>query len=288
MRGVVLLLQKRNEDAAKEFRRALELRPNYVTPRFYLAAIARSKGDHSEAAREYKALADAAPGIPAGYLGQAEAHMMLRNPSEAFRVLQAWKAVPRSGSLPYHVIANVYIAQKEPAKAIQELQAAVAKYPSDTASLTYLGDAYLALKDTQKAIDSYRLAIKADARNAVATNNLAWVLMDGARDATALNESLNLAEAAVKLEPTYVDALDTLGWVHYRRADYAKSIAALNQARKLAPNRMDVAAHLGLAYAKAGQKPQALTELRAALASKATIANRAELERTVKELASAP
>ena len=69
MRGVVLLLQKRNEDAAKEFRRALELRPNYVTPRFYLAAIARSKGDHSEAAREYKALADAAPGIPAGYLG---------------------------------------------------------------------------------------------------------------------------------------------------------------------------------------------------------------------------
>jgi len=288
MRGVVLLLQKRDEDAAKEFRRALELRPNYVTPRFYLAAIARSKGDHSEAAREYKALADAAPGIPAGYLGQAEAHMMLRNPSEAFRVLQAWKAVPRSGSLPYHVIANVYIAQKEPAKAIQELQAAVAKYPSDTASLTYLGDAYLALKDTQKAIDSYRLAIKADARNAVATNNLAWVLMDGARDAPALNESLNLAEAAVKLEPTYVDALDTLGWVHYRLADYAKSVAVLSKARKLAPNRMDIAAHLGLAYAKAGQKPQALTELRAALASKATIANRAELERTVKELASVP
>ena len=142
-------------------------------------------------------------------------------------------------------------------------------------------------KDTQKAMDSYRVAIKTDARNAVATNNLAWLLMEQARDAAALNESLILAEAAVKLEPTYVDALDTLGWVHYQRADYAKSIAALSKARKLAPNRLDVAAHLGLAYAKAGQKPEALTELRAALASKATIANRAELERTVKELASA-
>ena len=48
--------------------------------------------------------------------------MMRRNPPEAFRVLKAWKANPRSGSLPYQVIANVYIAQKEPAKAIQELQ----------------------------------------------------------------------------------------------------------------------------------------------------------------------
>ena len=286
MRGVVLLLQKRNEDAAKEFRRALELRPNYVTPRFYLAAIARSKGDHAEAAREYKALADAAPRIPAGYLGQAEAYMMLRNQPEAFRILQAWKSVPQSGPLPYQVIANVYVAQKEPAKAVQELQSAVAKYPTDTGSLTYLGDAYLATKDTTNAMVSYRLAIKADARNAVATNNLAWLLMERARSASELNESLSLAEAAVKIEPNYVDALDTLGSVHYRRADYAKSIAELSKARKLAPARMDIAAHLGLAYAKAGSKPQALTELRAALASKAPIANRAELERVVKELGS--
>jgi tetratricopeptide (TPR) repeat protein len=286
MRGVVLLLQKRNEEAAKAFRRALELRPNYVTPRFYLAAIARSKGDHAEAAREYKALADAAPRIPAGYLGQAEAYMMLRNPAEAFRILQAWKSVPQSGPLPYQVIANVYLAQKEQAKALQELQAAVAKYPSDTGSLTYLGDAYLATKDTTKAMASYRLAIKADARNAVATNNLAWLLMERAQSASELGESLSLAEAAVKIEPNYVDALDTLGLVHYRRADYAKAIAELSKARKLAPTRMDIAAHLGLAYAKAGSKPQALTELRAALASKTPIANRAELERVVKELGS--
>lgn len=287
MRGVVLLLQKRNEDAARAFRRALELRPTYVTPRFYLAAIARSKGDHAEAAREYKALADAAPRISAGYLGQAEAYMMLRNPSEAFRILQAWKSVPQSGLLPYQVIANVYLAQKDPAKAIEELKSALSKNPNDTATLTYMGDAFVASKDTKRAMEAYRLAVNADARNAVATNNLAWLLVDQAGDALALNESLKLAETAVKLEPTYVDALDTLGWVHYRRADYVKSVEALSKARKLAPNRMDIAAHLGLAYAKAGQKSQALAELRAALASKTPVANRAEVERVAKELGAA-
>jgi Tfp pilus assembly protein PilF len=287
MQGVVLLLQKRPDEASAAFRRALELRPGYITPRFYLAAIARSKGDYAAAAREYQALTVAAPALPSGYLGEAEAQMMLRNPSEAFRVLGQWKTVPGSGSMPYHVISNIYLAQKEPAKAIQELQAANAKFPSDTATLTYMGDAYLASQDKRKAMESYRLAVKAEARNAVASNNLAWLLMEEARDTAGLNEALALAEAAVKQEPAYVDALDTLGWIQYRRADYAKSVAALSTARKLAPARMDIAAHLGLAYAKAGSHAQALTELRAALASKSPIPNRPELERVVKELSAA-
>jgi hypothetical protein len=50
---------------------------------------------------------------------------------------------------------------------------------------------------------------------------------------------------------------------------------------------MDIAAHLGLAHAKAGSRAQALTELRAALASKTPLPNRAELERVVGELSSA-
>ena len=287
MRGVVLLLQKRTDEAASAFKRALELRPTYVTPRFYLGAIARSKGDHAGAAREYKALTVAAPRLPAGYLGQAEAYMMQRNAPAAFQVLNEWKAVPGSGVTPYQVIANLYLSQNDPAKAIQELKSALSKSPNDTATFTYMGDAFVASKDTKRAMEAYRLAVNADARNAVAANNLAWLLMDQASDALALNESLKLAETAVKLEPTYVDALDTLGWVHYRRADYVKSVEALSKARKLAPNRMDIAAHLGLAYAKAGQKSQALAELRAALASKTPIANRAELERVAKELGGA-
>lgn len=284
MKGVVLLLQKRPDEARTAFLRSIQLRPNLVTPRFYLGAIARGKGDYAEAAAQYKALTQTAPGVAAGYLGQAEAQVMLRNIPEAFRILQSWKAVPGSGSTPYHVIANVYLAQREHLKATQELRHALAKDPGNSATLTYLGDAQLAGKDTAHAIESYRLAIKADTKNAVAHNNLAWVLAEQGADST---EALRLAEAATTLEPAYEDAHDTLGWVLYKRGEYAKAVNALSKARKLAPNRMDIAAHLGLAYAKAGSRAQALTELRAALASKTPLPNRAELERVVGELSSA-
>ena len=284
MRGVVLLLQKRPDEARAAFVRAIELRPSLVIPRFYLGAIARGKGDYAEAAAQYKALTQTAPSVAAGYLGQAEAQVMLRNIPDAFQILQSWKSVPGSGSTPYHVIANVYLAQKEHLKAAQELRLALNRDPGNSVTLTYLGDAQLAGNDTANAIESYRLAIKADAKNAVAHNNLAWVLTERRTDST---EALRLAEAATTLEPAYEDAHDTLGWVLYKRGEYEKAVSALSKARKLAPNRMDIAAHLGLAYAKAGSRVQALTELRAALASKTPLPNRAELERVVGELSSA-
>jgi len=283
MRGVILLLQKRPDEARAAFQHAIDLQPLYVTPRFYLAVIARSKGDYAGAAAEYKALTRVAPDAAAGYIGQAEAQMMLRNVPEAFRILQSWKTVPGAGAAPSYVIANVHLSRKEPAEAIRELNEVLAKNPGDSMALTYLGDANAVAGDRAKAIDSYRAALKADANNPVANNNLAWLLAEQGKE---LDEALRLAQAATTLDPNYLDAFDTLGWVRYTRGEYANAVSVLTKAAKLGPDRMDIAAHLGLSLAKTGSKAQALTELRRALASRADLPNRAELQRVVNELSS--
>ena len=283
MKGVVLLLQRRPEEAAPALRRAVELKPGYATPRFYLAMIARSKGDFAAAATEYQALAQAAPSLPAGYLGQAEALMMLRREPEAFRVLETWKAVPGSGPTPSYVIANIRMARGEPAEAIRELKAVIARSPGDAVVLTLLGDAYLAAGDESHAVENFRAALKVDEGNPVANNNLAWVLAEQGKD---LDEALRLAKAACRRDPGYVDALDTLGWIHFRRGEYAEASATLSRASALAPDRLDIAAHLGLAYAKTGSTARALKELRRALAAPTPLPNRAELQRVVAELSS--
>jgi len=87
-----------------------------------------------------------------------------------------------------------------------------------------------------------------------------------------------------KAQPGYVDGQDTLGWVHYKRAEYAPAIAAFSRAKTLAPARGDIAAHLGMAYAKAGRKQEALAELRRAMAWKGDLANRREVEALVASL----
>jgi tetratricopeptide (TPR) repeat protein len=319
MKGLVLMLQKHPEKARREFSRAVELRPRYVTPRIYLAALARFGGDYPKAAAEYKALTDVAPRLPAGYIGQAESQMLLGHQADALNILEGWKAADRASLLPYQVLANVYLANREPQKAIQQLQAALAKSPHDSPTLTVLGTAYAAAGDTRSATAQYeaalaansantdaairlggleagagqtdralahfRGALKADPDNVVACNNIAWLLADQGKD---LDEALRLAEFATKRDPKYADGRDTLGWVRYRRGEYAQAVTALKGAKVLAPSSTDIAAHLGLAYAKTGHKQEALVELKRALASGSRVSNRPELERVVTELSATP
>src|SRR4029077_6657325 len=101
MKGVVLLLQKNSDAARKEFARAIELHPTYVTPHVHLASIARSQGDFPVAIQEYQRLVVLAPRLPAGYIGQAEAMMMRRDNMGAYKVLNAWKAADPKSVLPY-------------------------------------------------------------------------------------------------------------------------------------------------------------------------------------------
>ena len=93
-------------------------------------------------------------------------------------------------------------------------------------------------------------------------NNVAWLL---AERREALDEALKLAKLAAGVGPDYVNAQDTLGWVHYQRGEYPAAIAVLERAKVTAPTRADIAAHLGLAYVKAGRKAEAFAELQRAL-----------------------
>lgn len=315
MRGVVLLLQNKTAESRAEFMKAIALNPRFVTPHLYLAAMARAASDYPQALREYQELTRLAPRLPAGYIGKAEAQMTTGKSAEAFVTLNDWKVADPKSTLPFQIIAAIHMANGVPRLALDELRGAVRLDARDPATLTAVGGAHLALGevpaaaaqfnlalsidpfyamarlgladitlragDMEGAKAAYRAVLKLDAENAVAQNNLAWILADQGRD---LEEALKLAEAAVKQEPEYVDGQDTLGWVHYRRADYARAIAAFSKAKSLSPTRGDIAAHLGMAYAKAGRKQEALTELRRALQWKGELSNRREVETLVATL----
>lgn len=316
MKGFVLLLRKDESGARREFNRAIELQPKYVTPRIYLAILDRSHGDLAGAANEYKQVIDVAPRLPAGYLGEAEALSMLHRENDAVHVLESWKVADPKTLMPYRVLANVYLADHRPQLAIEQLQAAVAKDSRDAVTLAELGDAYAtagnasaaaaeyqaalavdphnleaaiglgsleaAAGQNDRALVHFRQALATDPKSAVAANDVAWTLTMQGR---APEEALQLAQGAVRRDPNYADAYDTIGWIHYRRGEYAQAIVALKRANALQPRNLDFAAHLGLAYAKAGDRQDALKEINQVLASGDAVSNRPELERVAASLA---
>jgi len=113
----------------------------------------------------------------------------------------------------------------------------------------------------------YQKALELKPDNAMASNNLAYVLLQTGGD---INTALSLAQAARRGAPESPNAADTLGWVYYQKGEYKSAIDLFQEALQLnkkmkRPDDPTFHYHLGLAYAKADQPDLAKHELRLVL-----------------------
>ena len=96
----------------------------------------------------------------------------------------------------------------------------------------------------------------------MAANNLAWIY---AEDGTNLDQALQLAQTAKAQLPDSAQASDTLGWIYYKKGLATLAITALKDGVSQNRSNPIIHYHLGLAYAKSGNKPEAQRSLEQAL-----------------------
>ena len=96
----------------------------------------------------------------------------------------------------------------------------------------------------------------------MAANNLAYIYADQNRN---LDIALQLAQSAQRGLPNEANAIDTLGWVYYRKGMTAAAIRELEVAVRANPGEPTIRHHLGMAYNQAGELDKARTTLREAL-----------------------
>ncbi len=72
-----------------------------------------------------------------------------------------------------------------------------------------------------------------------------------------LDEALDLVQKAAASQPNDGYISDSLGWVFYRKGDYAQSLPHLEKAIELLPYDSTVNDHLGDAYWQVGRKREA-------------------------------
>jgi|AntDeeMinimDraft_5_1070356.scaffolds.fasta_scaffold00014_78 putative PEP-CTERM system TPR-repeat lipoprotein len=103
-----------------------------------------------------------------------------------------------------------------------------------------------------KARQAYETTLELAPDNAVALNNLAWMIHE--EDAA---RGLELAERAYNGNAENAAVADTYGWILLRNGEVRKSIEVLEKARERAPDSRDITQHLAEAYRKAGQPERA-------------------------------
>lgn len=248
---------KDSDGAKTALRRAIELKPSFVPAWRALASMAMAEKKPEEAMGLARDLQKSQPRLAAGHLmeGNIEGHRQ-NWPAAIAALKQARQREPSSEvSLALHA---AYTAANQRQEADRLATDWLRAQPEDAAFVYYLGDLALARNDWPGAEARYKAVLKLQPRNALAMNNLAWLMAkQGQPGAVAM------ATEANALLPERAPLLDTLAGALAAEGQLPKAIETQKKAVQLAPADGQLQLTLAKLYLKAGDKTQAHTTLQA-------------------------
>ena len=155
------------------------------------------------------------------------------------------------------------------------------RQPNSVGASTMAAMILEAQKKTGDAKTRYQTILQKDPNAAVAANNLAWIMLESGEN---LDMALQFAQTAKERLPTRPEVNDTLGWIYFKKGMLPQAISALKEATDRDPKNAGFHYHLGMAYAKVGDKAKAKASLETALRLQSTFPGADEARSTLASL----
>jgi tetratricopeptide (TPR) repeat protein len=279
--GMALRAQGKRAEAKKALEDALILLPDYVEPISQLVAMAleeRRPDAAMDRIRRQMARAPKSAGLPF-VLGRVhESRGDTDGAEKAY--LKALELEPALVSA-YLALGQLYERLKRYDQALANASEAVKRNPKNLAAHMITGVIYERKGDTGNAQKAYENALALSPRFAPAANNLAYLYSEYGGDK---ERALHLAQRAKESAPQEPHISDTLGWILYKRGVYQRALSLLKESAAKLPDNPEVHYHLGMTYAKLGDKEGARNALTKAVTSAVGFVGKDEARKTLQEL----
>jgi len=272
--GELRLVQHRQAESESFFRQALTHDPDSLEAIRGIVQIDLLKNKTVEALKFVHEQTVRSPNSPGLFLLQAELQWHAKQQQQAEESLSRVLDLDSKSTAAYALRAQIQIAQGQTEKAIATYQRAIELAPLDIRLQMALGGLYETLGNWQDAQSTYQKLLAIQPENALASNNLAYLMLEHGGSPTV---ALTLAQTARKGLPNLPNSADTLGWAYYYNGAFSAAAPLFEEAAKKVPNNQSYHYHLGLTYEKLGDSTRARAELEkvisispnSALASKA-------------------
>jgi cellulose synthase operon protein C len=164
-------------------------------------------------------------------------------------------------------LGEVQAAQGSVSQALALYQQSIKDHPREIAFYILAGEMYESQNDWTNAKGMYQKALEIQPDNPLASNNLAYVMLQQGGN---VDVALAMAQTARRGMPDSSNAADTLGWAYFQKGVYQSAIDMFQEslrlnAKKGGADDPTVHYHLGLAYERANQPAQARQQLERAL-----------------------
>ena len=259
--ALLRLGERRGDDAVEYLRAVVRTTPNDAQAHLLLASHFDRTGNSAMAIEHFEAAVRAAPTRMDAKLRLAELYAQAGRLEDAIgRVREVVDAQPRLSEARY-MLGDIHLRRGEATEAAEAFTAALRLDPKHAPSQLGLGIAYEQRGDLDRAVEAYARARVLAPDDPRGYNNAAWILAVRGRN---LDEALTLARKANDLatrnkdQASWMPAMvDTLGYVHFKRGEYALAEPLLRDATTRAPNVGTFHYHLALTYERMGRRDDA-------------------------------
>ncbi len=279
--GQLRLAMRQPAEAETLFRQALSLDPDSLEAIRGIVQVDLLKNKPAEALKFVREQITRNPNKSELYLLQGELLLQSKQLDPALESLQRAVELNNKSVSALALLAQVQGAKGQPDQAIANYQKAIELAPNDTRLYVTLGTLYESVGNWQRAQATYEKALAIQPDNALAANNLAYLLLE---HGGSPNVALSLAETARKGLPKLPNSADTLGWAYYNNGAYSVAAPLFEDAVKNVPNNQTYRYHLGLTYEKLNDSSRAKVELEKAIALNPTSPLADQARRALSEL----
>jgi tetratricopeptide (TPR) repeat protein len=150
----------------------------------------------------------------------------------------------------YLLLSSVHLQNSKLIEAEEAARKAISLNPDDPEGIIQLSSILEKSGKTETAEKRLRELLQQQPDNAMALNNLGYLLLE---QTTRHTEALKLIEEAVAIEPVNGSFLDSLGWAHYKLGNLDKARESLEKAARYSRRSATIHEHLGDVLQKLGR-----------------------------------
>lgn len=259
--GELRLQQKRLPEGRALLEQVLARDPNQLQALNFLVSMDLQENQSGKAVALVQAQIAKSPNNAALFTDLSALQLQLKDYSNAQASAQHALDLNKSYEPAIQIYSEVEVAEGNTDAAISAWQQWLGTHPDDPRANTLLGSLMETKGDVDKAMGYYKKALQMDSSQAVAANNLAYLMVENGENSDV---ALSYAETARRSLPNSPNTADTLAWVYYHKGTYSLARDLLEDAAKAEPNSASIHYHLGMTYSKLGNKADAATQLKKA------------------------
>ncbi len=261
--GASMMGQKRFNDAITFFQTSIASAPQDTQPMFALVRSYISAGKTGEAEAFVQSMLKANQNNASAHILMGIVQLAQNNSSAAQQSFESAVAMAPTDPTTHLALAQFYYDEKKTDQSIAVLTAAIEKVKANSGLRLVLAGIYESNRVYDKAIEQYQAVVDSDPTSAVAINNLVSLVGDTSTDAATIARAAQLA-TPLKNAPI-PQFRESYGWIMVVDGKPREGLPVLEETISKLDQFSLAHYHIGVAYAKIGEKNLASQHLKQAL-----------------------